>query len=54
VVTTTDQGTGERGREPLYSLGRHRRLGGKLVFGQNLVPLSGGTIRVGDPVRILE
>ncbi|MYS94264.1 MULTISPECIES: MOSC domain-containing protein [Streptomyces] len=54
VVTTTDQGTGERGREPLYSLGRHRRLGGKLVFGQNLVPLSGGTIRVGDPVTILE
>ncbi|MFF5967764.1 MOSC domain-containing protein [Streptomyces collinus] len=54
VVTTTDQGTGERGHEPLYSLGRHRRLDGKLVFGQNLVPLSRGTIRVGDPVRILE
>ncbi|MFF7871542.1 MOSC domain-containing protein [Streptomyces qaidamensis] len=54
VVTTTDQGTGERGHEPLFSLGRHRRLGGKLVFGQNLVPLSRGTIRVGDPVRILE
>ncbi|MFH0518077.1 MOSC domain-containing protein [Streptomyces sp. M41] len=53
VVTTTDQGTAERGREPLYTLGRHRRLGGKLVFGQNLVPLSRGTIRVGDPVTIL-
>ncbi|MFG3273508.1 MOSC domain-containing protein [Streptomyces luteogriseus] len=54
VVTTTDQATGERGHEPLFSLGRHRRLGGKLVFGQNLVPLSRGTIRVGDPVGILE
>ncbi|MFF7731830.1 MOSC N-terminal beta barrel domain-containing protein [Streptomyces sp. NPDC007984] len=54
VVTTTDQGTGERGREPLHSLGRHRRVDGKLVFGQNLVPLSRGTIRVGDPVSILE
>ncbi|KDN79359.1 MOSC N-terminal beta barrel domain-containing protein [Streptomyces olindensis] len=54
VVTTTDQDSSARGREPLYSLGRHRRLGGKLVFGQNLVPLSRGTIRVGDPVRILE
>lgn len=53
VVTTTDQGSGERGREPLHSLGRHRRLGGQLVFGQNLVPLSRGVIRVGDPVRIL-
>ncbi|MCT7356653.1 MOSC domain-containing protein [Streptomyces sp. 15-116A] len=50
VVTTTDQSTAERGKEPLHSLGRHRRLGGKLVFGQNLVPLSPGTIRVGDPV----
>ncbi|MER8223760.1 MOSC N-terminal beta barrel domain-containing protein [Streptomyces sp. NPDC094143] len=54
VVTTTDQGTSQRGREPLHSLGRHRRLEGKLVFGQNLVPLSRGTIRVGDPVTILE
>ncbi|WP_128429969.1 MOSC domain-containing protein [Streptomyces cyaneus] len=54
VVTTTDQATAERGREPLHTLGRHRRLGGKLVFGQNLVPLSRGTIRVGDPVTILD
>ncbi|MFJ8635637.1 MOSC domain-containing protein [Streptomyces sp. NPDC093568] len=53
VVTTTDQATAERGREPLLTLGRHRRMGGKLVFGQNLVPLSRGTIRVGDPVTIL-
>ena len=54
VVTTTDQTTAERGREPLHTLGRHRRLDGKLVFGQNLVPLSRGTIRVGDPVTILD
>ncbi|MEV4233057.1 MOSC N-terminal beta barrel domain-containing protein [Streptomyces bobili] len=53
VVTTTDQSTAERGREPLHTLGRHRRLGGKLVFGQNLVPLSGGTVRIGDPVAIV-
>ncbi len=53
VVTTTDQGTAARGKEPLLSLARHRRIGGKLVFGQNLVPLTGGTIRVGDPVRVL-
>lgn len=54
VVTTTDQDTAERGREPLRTLARHRRIGGSLVFGQNLVPLSSGTIRVGDPVRVLE
>lgn len=54
VVTTTDQDTTERGKEPLFTLGRHRRLGGKLVFGQNLVPESRGTIRVGDPVTVLD
>jgi len=53
VVTTTDQSTGDRGREPLRTLGRHRRFGNQLVFGQNLVPESPGTLRTGDPVRIL-
>lgn len=50
VVTTTDQRTGRRGKEPLHSLASRQRPGGRLLFGQNLVPLSSGTIRVGDPV----
>ncbi|MFE3600385.1 MOSC domain-containing protein [Streptomyces sp. NPDC059142] len=54
VITTTDQRTARRGREPLRTLGRHRRLDGKLVFGQNLIPESTGTVRVGDPVTVLE
>ncbi|MGC0343084.1 MOSC domain-containing protein [Streptomyces sp. SLBN-8D4] len=54
VVTTTDQDRAVRGKEPLHSLARHRRFGSNLVFGQNLVPRSRGTIRVGDPVTILE
>ncbi|MFF0464658.1 MOSC domain-containing protein [Streptomyces mexicanus] len=54
VVTTTDQATAERGKEPLRTLGRHRRFGGDLVFGQNLVPESTGTLRVGDPVTVLD
>ncbi len=53
VVTTTDQDTAVRGREPLHTLARHRRVGGKLLFGVNLVPLSPGAIAVGDPVRVL-
>jgi uncharacterized protein YcbX len=53
VVTTTDQTSADRGREPLHTLGRYRRIGDKLVFGQNLVPESRGTIRVGDPVTVL-
>ncbi|MFR0354504.1 MOSC domain-containing protein [Streptomyces sediminimaris] len=53
VVTTTDQDTAARGREPLATLVRHRRIGGKPAFGQNLVPLSTGVIRVGDAVTVL-
>ncbi|MGW3168867.1 MOSC domain-containing protein [Streptomyces sp. NPDC001153] len=53
VVTTVDQDTAVRGREPLRTLALHRKAGSRLLFGQNLVPLSPGTIRVGDPVRVL-
>jgi uncharacterized protein len=54
VVTTTDQVTGERGSQPLKILGRRRRFGQQLVFGQNLIPDAPGVIRVGDPVEILD
>ena len=54
VVTTTDQITGERGPQPLKMLGRRRRFGQLLVFGQNMIPDGPGTIRAGDPVEILE
>ncbi len=54
VVTTIDQDTAERGREPLMMLGRRRRFGQELVFGQNLIPDTPGHITVGDPVEILE
>jgi len=54
VVTTTDQRTAERGKEPLRTLARHRRFGGQLVFGQNLIPEHRGTLRVGDPLHIVE
>ncbi len=50
VVTTTDQETGERGREPLRTLGRHRNVGQRLLFATNLIPDRLGVIRVGDPI----
>lgn len=53
VVTTTDQRTAARGREPLRTLARHRRDGKHLLFGQNMIPESTGAVRVGDPVRLL-
>ncbi|MFF8606694.1 MOSC domain-containing protein [Streptomyces sp. NPDC015346] len=54
VVTTTDQATAERGKEPLRTLARHRKDGSRLIFGQNLVPEHTGTIRVGDELKILD
>jgi len=53
-VTTIDQATAERGRQPLALLGQRRRFGQQLVFGQNMIPDTPGSIRVGDPVRVLE
>jgi uncharacterized protein len=54
VVTTTDQTTGEVGSQPLKMLGRKRRFGQDLVFGQNLIPDGTGVIRVGDDVEVLD
>ncbi|GAA2701015.1 hypothetical protein GCM10010429_04450 [Micromonospora olivasterospora] len=54
MVTTTDQETGVRGKEPLFTLGRRRNIDGKLRFGLNLVPEGPGTVRVGDPVVVAD
>lgn len=52
VITTTDQRTAGRGKEPLRTLARHRRMDGKLIFGQKLIPENTGTVRVGDVVSV--
>jgi uncharacterized protein YcbX len=53
VVTTTDQETGERGREPLRTLGRYRNVDQGLLFAVNLVPDGQGSVAVGDEVVAL-
>ncbi|MEV8531690.1 MOSC N-terminal beta barrel domain-containing protein [Streptomyces sp. NPDC051211] len=54
IVTTTDQETTRRGKEPLRTLALHHRIGRSLAFGRQLVPVRTGTVRVGDEVRVLE
>jgi uncharacterized protein len=56
VVTTTDQETLERGKEPLRTLASFRRDDrGEVNFGQNYIhETKSGTIGVGAPVEILE
>ncbi|MBL0121288.1 MAG: MOSC domain-containing protein [Betaproteobacteria bacterium] len=50
-VTTTDQATGElRGPEPLRTLATYRQSPAGVMFGMNLVPVTLGTVRVGDAV----
>ncbi|MET0414708.1 MAG: MOSC N-terminal beta barrel domain-containing protein [Actinoplanes sp.] len=53
LVTTIDQETGEKGREPLRMLGRHRRFDGGLLFAINLIPEAPGRIRLDDPVSVV-
>ncbi|OAI42110.1 hypothetical protein AYO41_01125 [Verrucomicrobia bacterium SCGC AG-212-E04] len=54
IVTTTDQSTGERGPEPLQTLGKYRRDDrGAITFGQYWLHRGAGTIRVGDAVEIV-
>ena len=48
VVTTTDQETGVKSREPLRMLGRRRNIDQGLMFGLWLIPDTTGTLRVGD------
>ncbi|GIT07213.1 MAG: hypothetical protein CM1200mP30_08430 [Pseudomonadota bacterium] len=55
VLTTVDPENGEfSGREPLQTLAKYRKFNGKVVFGQNLIPLSSGKIEVGMKVQILK
>jgi uncharacterized protein YcbX len=53
VITTTNQETGERGREPLQTLKTYRMQDGEVLFGQNLVHGGRGLVRVGDRVVVL-
>ena len=50
AITTTDQRTGERGKEPLRTLASYRRTGHDVNFGMNAVVLEGDRVRLGDPV----
>ncbi|HTJ34728.1 MAG TPA: MOSC N-terminal beta barrel domain-containing protein [Dactylosporangium sp.] len=53
VLTTIDPETGEKGRQPLRVLGKHRRFPGGLLFGLNLIPDVRGKIAIGDQITIL-
>ncbi len=53
IVTTTDQATAQRSPEPLRTLATYRHHQGEILFGQNLIALNAGSIRLDAPVEIL-
>lgn len=50
VMTTIDPHVLKTGKEPIRTLARHRRVGGKTLFAMNLIPDNEGTVRLGDTV----
>ena len=53
VVTTIDQETGIKSRQPLRALGTHRRYADGLLFAINLIPDTTGTVSVGDEMTVV-
>jgi len=52
VITTTDQETAERFKEPLLTLSKFRNFNNKVMFGMNLVCESIGLVSVGDKIEL--
>lgn len=54
VMTTVDQQTGIQGKEPLRTLASYRTINNKVMFGQNVVALQSGKIKIGDEISALD
>ncbi|THU40844.1 MOSC domain-containing protein [Niastella caeni] len=54
VMTTIDQQTAEKAREPLKTLSTYRLKNNKIFFGQNVLHQGNGLITLGDPITIHE
>ncbi|MFD2288263.1 MOSC domain-containing protein [Pedobacter petrophilus] len=52
VLITIDQETGIKGLEPLRTLATYRTQNKKIMFGQNLLHVGAGLIKVGDEMNI--
>jgi len=47
VVTTIDKETLEQSKEPLKTLGKYRKHELGAIFGQNVIPINGGSLQLG-------
>lgn len=51
VMTTVDQSNAMKSKEPLKTLAKYRTSEKKILFGQNLIALTMGSVKVGDLVQ---
>jgi uncharacterized protein YcbX len=51
VMTTINPENASKGKEPLQTLNQYRNFGNKILFGQNLLVVEKGTIKVGDLIE---
>lgn len=52
IITTIDQHSAQKGKEPLKTLATYRFKNNKIYFGQNLVHTGTGIINVGDEILV--
>jgi len=52
LITTIDQQTGQKAKEPLKTLSTYRMKNNKIYFGQNLLFQGNGSITIGDTITI--
>lgn len=53
AITTVNQLTAEKGKEPLRTLALYRQGGANVLFGQNLIHEGKGVLRVGAKVEVM-
>lgn len=53
VLTTVDQATAEKSKEPLKTLAAYRTFNNNVMFGQNMLLLQGDKVRVGDELQVV-
>lgn len=54
VITTIDQSTAVKGKEPLKTLATYRNYNNKILFGENVIAMQTGIISIGDAVQVLQ
>jgi uncharacterized protein YcbX len=53
AITTINQATAERAKEPLKTLATYRMKNNKIYFGQNILHKQTGVLKVGDTIKVI-